>query len=145
ADPEPVVNVVRALGVRRAFEELLPQVSVAPGTSEEIVERLLAHANPNDVETVSAIWRAATATDVAPLAAAVAVPALVVSGALDATCPTEMGRELALALGTRLVVLPGIGHLPMFEAPAATADLINGFFAQLAEGPAALAGRGPVR
>jgi hypothetical protein len=32
----------------------------------------------------------------------------------------------------------------MFEAPEATADLINGFFAQLAEGPAALAGRGSV-
>jgi 3-oxoadipate enol-lactonase len=55
-----------------------------------------------------------------------AIPALVVTGTQDPTCPPAMARELAGYFGTSAVLLDGIGHLPMIEAPQLTATLLRG-------------------
>jgi pimeloyl-ACP methyl ester carboxylesterase len=55
-----------------------------------------------------------------------ALPALVVTGTQDPTCPPAMARELAGYFGTSAVLLDGIGHLPMIEAPQLTATLLRG-------------------
>lgn len=55
-------------------------------------------------------------------------PTLVVHGALDPLVPIENGRRLARAIpGARLVELPAVGHLPMWEAPDALASLVEDF------------------
>jgi pimeloyl-ACP methyl ester carboxylesterase len=106
------------------FREVIPQISVAPGTSPEVIERVLALANPNDIETVAAIWGATISDDVTDLAPLVRCPATVATGEHDLTCTPEQGRAMAERLSTSLVMLPGIGHLPMVEDPAATARLV---------------------
>jgi pimeloyl-ACP methyl ester carboxylesterase len=55
-----------------------------------------------------------------------AIPALVVTGTEDPTCPPAMARELAGYFGTSAVLLDGIGHLPMIETPQLTATLLRG-------------------
>jgi pimeloyl-ACP methyl ester carboxylesterase/mannose-6-phosphate isomerase-like protein (cupin superfamily) len=59
-------------------------------------------------------------------------PVLVVVGELDDRTLPEHGRELARALPNgRLVELPGVGHTIPLEAPAATAEAVAAFLADL--------------
>ncbi|MDQ6926790.1 MAG: alpha/beta hydrolase, partial [Candidatus Eremiobacteraeota bacterium] len=58
----------------------------------------------------------------------VRVPALVIAGAQDAYLKAETLREIAAAIaGAAFVQLDGVGHLPMFEAPAETANALATF------------------
>jgi pimeloyl-ACP methyl ester carboxylesterase len=64
--------------------------------------------------------------DLAGLCARVDVPALVVWGDLDRG-GWESGPGLAAALHGRELVLPGVGHMPMLEAPYAFATAVAEF------------------
>lgn len=122
---DEVIDMLRDKGVRETFRLLIPELSVAPGTAPEVVERILTFTNPNDAETVAAIWTAAISTDVRHAAREVRCPALVVCGEHDKTCTPVQAAEMAKALGTDLVIIPGVGHIPMLEAPETTAALIS--------------------
>jgi pimeloyl-ACP methyl ester carboxylesterase len=130
ADLEGVLAVLREKGVAGMFREVVPEISVAPGTPPELIEEILALANPNDVETVGAIWAETIRSDVTSLAGDVRCPALVLTGELDLTCPPEQARAMASALGVEAVVVPGVGHLPMLEAPEFVAGHLNGHLAR---------------
>ncbi|TPW28186.1 alpha/beta fold hydrolase [Pararhizobium mangrovi] len=55
-------------------------------------------------------------------------PTLVVVGSLDAATPPPMAHELAASIeGAQLVELPGLGHAPMAQAPAAFLEAIYAF------------------
>jgi 3-oxoadipate enol-lactonase len=129
ADLAPVENMLRELGPQATFARILPDLAVAPGTPAEVIESILAITNPNDGPTVAAVWRAALATDVRGDAARVRCPALVVSGELDKTCPPEQGREMSNRIGGEFILLPRIGHLPMFECPSRTAQIVSAHLA----------------
>ena len=116
-------------GVEGTFRLLIPELSVAPGSSEETVEAAVALANRNDAPVVAAILAAALDTDLRHRAGDVRCPALVACGEHDRTCPPEHSREMAGLLGTEAVVMPGIGHLTMLEDPAATTRLLAGHLA----------------
>ncbi len=70
-----------------------------------------AHVVPNVLPALSSL-------DLAGLCAGVDVPALVIWGDLDRG-GRESGPPLAAALQARELVLPGVGHMPMLEAPYA--------------------------
>lgn len=55
---------------------------------------------------------------------AIAVPSLVISGALDQLTGGPVAVRAAEALGAALVVLEGVGHSPPVEAPGQVAQLI---------------------
>lgn len=58
---------------------------------------------------------------------AVQAPTLVIHGVEDPLIPVENGRELGeLIPGARLCELPGVGHMPMWEAADATVAAIRG-------------------
>lgn len=59
--------------------------------------------------------------DIRARLAGLALPALVVGGEADAMTPPKLAEELRALLGAQLVLLPGVGHVPMVEAPEATA------------------------
>ena len=125
ADVEAVLDTLREKGVRGMFRDTIPEISVAPGTDPKIIEEILAIANPNDLETVSEIWKAVVRSDVTELAASVQCPATVINGEYDRTCTPEQGAEMAAKLSQDLVLMLGIGHLPMHEAPGALASLLD--------------------
>jgi pimeloyl-ACP methyl ester carboxylesterase len=51
-------------------------------------------------------------------------------GAADTLTPPELAQEIAAAIpGARYAELPGCGHLPPLEAPAAVTALLAGWLA----------------
>ncbi|GAA1725801.1 alpha/beta hydrolase [Isoptericola hypogeus] len=70
--------------------------------------------------------------DVTPDLAATALPVLVAHGVDDAAWPQPWQRAMAERLGARHAVIDDAGHLPNVENPAATADLLAGFWTSAA-------------
>ncbi|MFI6601478.1 alpha/beta fold hydrolase [Nonomuraea sp. NPDC050536] len=124
ADPEEgtLIEDIVAVGPERALSRHAAAEAVAV---PEAAEEAIADLSRNDAATTIAIWRAAAATDTGRAAAALRCPALVIVGELDRTCPPEESAGFAEATGARLEILPGIGHLPMYEAPQDLASLLT--------------------
>ena len=58
------------------------------------------------------------------------LPTLVIWGAKDQLIPPAYAERFARDIaGSRLVVFPELGHVPMEEDPVRTADLVRGFLA----------------
>jgi pimeloyl-ACP methyl ester carboxylesterase len=77
-----------------------------------------------------AATRATLASDLAAEAGDVAVSTLLVWGGDDRLVPLEVGQRLAALMpDARLVVLPHLGHQPMWEAPAAFMEALLPFLA----------------
>ncbi|CCH74516.1 putative Carboxylesterase [Nostocoides australiense Ben110] len=122
---EDVLATFDRLGIPGTFEEVFPTLTFGPDAPREVIDRGLELANHNDVETVKRIWYATISSDADDIAPQVRCPALVINGEHDATCPAPLGLEMARALNTEQVVMPGIGHLPMLECPERIADLVG--------------------
>ena len=61
------------------------------------------------------------------------VPTLIIWGAQDPLIPLSSGKWLASHIpGARIAILPGIGHIPMEEAPDASAALLDKWVAEIA-------------
>jgi pimeloyl-ACP methyl ester carboxylesterase len=61
--------------------------------------------------------------------AALGVPGLVVFGAADPRWEPSSAHQYGAVPGTRVELLPGVGHVPMVEAPEETGDLLRRFAA----------------
>lgn len=131
-DVEPVLDMFAELGVAGTFRAVFPTLTFGPAASDQIIERGIALANPNDVEVVQQVWSATITSDSTELARTVDCPALVITGEHDATCTPALGLEMARELRTEQVLMPGIGHLPMLECPERLAGLLQTHF-ELAE------------
>lgn len=108
----------------------------APGPGFGIVaggRRLMERMAPGTMHTDFVACNAYRAGDAA--IAAVRCPALFILGANDAMTPLRTGRSFAARLPRAEVVeLPGVGHLPMGEAPDATLDALNRFLSTIRAG-----------
>ena len=125
-DVDGAIAVLRSIGVHDFFASFLPQGSFAPGTNQALIARALEAASEGrELGTVVAVILTAVSSDTTALAKAVSVPALVVTGELDMTCPVSSGLAVAAALRTELIALPGRGHVVSMEAPEEVAALIE--------------------
>jgi pimeloyl-ACP methyl ester carboxylesterase len=62
--------------------------------------------------------------------AALDVPVLVIFGGADPRYEPSLAHRYEQVAGARLELLPGVGHVPIFEAPQLTAKLLLGFVTQ---------------
>jgi pimeloyl-ACP methyl ester carboxylesterase len=61
------------------------------------------------------------------------VPALVIFGAADPRYDPLSARRYETVANARVEMLPGVGHVPMLEAPATTGELVLAFTARAAD------------
>ncbi|GAA1713057.1 alpha/beta fold hydrolase [Streptomyces yatensis] len=67
--------------------------------------------------------------------AALDVPVLVVFGAADPRWEPSSAHQYDAVPGARIELLPGVGHVPMYEEPEATGTLLLGFAATGVDAP----------
>jgi pimeloyl-ACP methyl ester carboxylesterase len=128
--PQPAVtlgskvqNYLSALGVRNvaADETWSAYSSLADQETRAAFLRTLRAVVDYRGQAVSAFNR---------LHFAAGIPVLLVWGDQDRIIPASHGQAAHHALpGSRLVMVPGVGHYPHIEAPAAVIDSINEFIA----------------
>jgi pimeloyl-ACP methyl ester carboxylesterase len=103
--------------------------AAAPRECVELVDRVLREAAP--LVTLGD-YLACDRFDARDRLAGVRTPTLVVTGAEDRLTPLRYGRFLAETIpGARLLEIPGAGHFPQLEQPAALNLAIRGFLAEL--------------
>jgi 3-oxoadipate enol-lactonase len=123
-------------GAAAIAEAMLPKL-LAPDTltsSPEVAERVRAVIAGLPVSgIVGALAAMRDRSDSTPLLPTLAdLPTLVLVGEADQATPPEEARRMAGAIpGARLVVIPGAGHLPPVERPAATTRALQEFLHQL--------------
>jgi 3-oxoadipate enol-lactonase len=111
-------------------------VITAPGfvdRSPETLTTLLANvkAEPTPPMSFMAQLQAVLGSDRSELVRGITRPTLVVHGDQDKLIPPANGRQLAERIpGARLVMLEGVGHMPMFEAPERLVPLVRDFLGQ---------------
>lgn len=115
------------LGVEGFFAAVGPVWTFGPDPDPAHVEQANRIAVANRREVVAELLRAGFGEDFQLAAVRVRCPVLVARGEHDRTCPAQVAAATAADLGTVVRTIPGAGHLPMIEAPAATADLIRSF------------------
>lgn len=67
--------------------------------------------------------------------AALEVPMLVIFGAADRRWEPSSAHRYDAVPNARVELLPGVGHIPMFEAPGTTGELLLDFTATAADSP----------
>jgi 3-oxoadipate enol-lactonase len=78
-------------------------------------------------ELIKDITWNAFAEDARRYARSVRCRALVLTGEHDQSCPPSAGERMAAALGAPFEILPGLGHLPMMQAPSLVAGRLARF------------------
>jgi 3-oxoadipate enol-lactonase len=114
---------VRRKGVKVVAENMAPKLTSNPEQVKPL-HKLIMQNKPKGV--VASLKGMAERPDAQGWLATICVPAVVVAGAADMFVPLERAQTMAQLLGKAWIVeLPGVGHMPMIDAPQATADALN--------------------
>jgi len=126
-----MIDLVREGGARAVADQMLPKL-LGPTSHDSRPEVALAVRQMIETAPVSAIADASRAMmgrpDSIPDLAAARCPGLVIVGAEDVITPATDAAVMHRAIaGSRMVVLPGVGHLSSLEAPDAFSSALSGF------------------
>jgi pimeloyl-ACP methyl ester carboxylesterase len=127
---EENARLVEEQGPRAIADQMLPKL-LSSNASDDLRAEVRRMIEANDRAGIAAALRAmAGRPDSTPLLATIAVPTLIVVGSEDGLTPPSDARAMHTAIaGSRLVELPGAGHLANLEAPeafnAGVDDLLN--------------------
>jgi pimeloyl-ACP methyl ester carboxylesterase len=97
-----------------------PERCLGPNPSQEILAWLATHGGQATAQATYADFQANDAFDVMARLGEILVPTLIIGGAEDSMAPAKFQQYLAENIpNARLVLVPGAGHYPMAEQPAA--------------------------
>lgn len=131
--PDEEVNA-RVAGAREMlsapaekFDPTLPRLFAGhpPRESVPLLEAMAADVRPESLRTQLFVMAAADQRDLLPR---ITVPTLLVWGELDARSPLSVARQFEQAIAdTKLVVIPGAGHVSNLERPELFNDAVREF------------------
>lgn len=129
---EQTARAVEERGVEVLVESMLPKL-VAPECKPEVRSRIKRQIEAASRQGAAAALRGmALRPDSREVLKEFKGPALVVAGEKDAIIPVDRAEELAgLLSGSRLVKLPGAGHLPQVEVAEAFNRELHAFLSTL--------------
>ena len=108
----------------RDFNETLFTESVPADVVEEMAE-IAMDLHPAGLRAMSNAFADADLRDLLPH---IDVPTLLIYGDVDRRSPVAIGEELHAQIpGSKLVVIPGVGHMVNMEAPQRFNDEVRGF------------------
>lgn len=111
---------VQRKGAKIVAQSMAPRLSAREELTEPIAKIILQTA-PKGI--MGALKGLAERPNAEEWLSGIECPAVVIAGAQDALVPLERARTMAQLLGHAwLVELPGVGHMPMMEAPEALAQ-----------------------
>lgn len=131
--------VARWLGFRPVIDRVMPilfgeKVLGDPASRTRWRDRILANDRIGVTRAVRGVIGRESVRD---RLEAIALPTLIVVGDGDRTTPPSHSRRLHEAIrGSRLVVLPGVGHMSTLEDPNAVTDALRSFLESVATPPA---------
>jgi 3-oxoadipate enol-lactonase len=132
---DDMISLARAGGADAVIEKMLPKLlSEAARTNRpELVERVRAIGGRQGVSAITAALAALRdRPDATDSLAAIAVPTLILVGEHDAATPPPLSQKMAEKIpGSRLVTIPGAGHLSNLENPGAFNAAVREFLAAI--------------
>lgn len=118
---------VAETGVGSVVEAMTPKLS-ADARVQAYVRELMSRQKPAGV--IGCLKAMAERETLTWVLANLQCPILLIHGDADVLIPIERAREIkALVSSADLVELPGLGHMPMMEDPAAVAEALKRFLA----------------
>ena len=123
-----VANLVAVTGDFERLSARSVDSLVHPSTPDDVRAELAEMGARVGVKTYIRQNRAVAARkDLRPILQSIGVPAAVIVGSEDRLTPIELSQEIHnLTPGSTLHVIPGCGHLPPIEKPAALAAILLG-------------------
>lgn len=127
---ETIVNAVTGAGDLRTFAQAraarVVPAGAPPQRLNETIEQMAVKSLPSYIASTKATWTGDFTADLATIT----VPALVVVGELDPIAPRALSEEIARGVrGSKLVVIPGAGHVANGDAPDAFNEELKRFLA----------------
>jgi pimeloyl-ACP methyl ester carboxylesterase len=124
-DRDPLLAALRADGLDAGLAREMAEGALTAAAPSGLAERIREDVSLNPAAVASAIWQAALATDVRPVLARLTTTCLVLNGELDDVCPPADAHWFAAQVGAEARILPGRGHLLLYEAPELVAAAIT--------------------
>ena len=112
------------LAADRAYTDAALRAITPGARRDERWERIVDGTRAQSIETARGAMRAHLGWKPGNALRSIALPATVISGALDPLITLAVAARAAEALGAELVVMDGVGHGPMLETPDAFAALL---------------------
>jgi len=113
-------------GVVVVADAMAPKLTANVAQVPDIREMILRQPAAGVIGALKAMAERPDSTD---LLAALKVPVAILCGQADALIPPDRSREMKTLIAQAVLTeLPGVGHSPMLEAPAETAQTLGGLF-----------------
>ena len=138
-DSTKVQGVVRAMeeqGIAAVLETLADRwyTEAFIARNPDVVERRLQQVTGMSAEVFLNVFHIYAETEMAPWLREISTPSLVLTGELDGGCNPRLNRFIDSQLpNSRLVILPGLKHALLAEAPDLVARELRKFLGSLAE------------
>jgi 3-oxoadipate enol-lactonase len=110
-------------GVKVVAENMAPRLTRNPDLVQPLQKLIMQNKSKGIIASLKGM---AERPDALGWLSAISIPSVVLAGEGDGFISLERAQTMAQLLGKAWIVeLPGVGHMPMIEAPQATADALN--------------------
>lgn len=126
-------NIVRKEGLLSLAKDMAAQLSSSPENQAQLFAKISQTARQGAIGSLIGM---AERFEALPWLSEIIVPSLLVRGSVDELVPIERFQEILNILPhTHVVEIPGVGHMPMMEAPQPLAEALQDLIIRVGDQP----------